>query len=219
MFTGIIEHAGKIIRVSPAGAGARIAVDLGPASEGVKPGDSVAVSGVCLTAAKVSGATAEFDAVAETLSRTTLGKKRPGDLVNIERALAAGARLGGHIVQGHIDGVAKAARVVKAENAWELHCAADRLLTEEMIEKGSVALDGVSLTIAGVDEKSFRVALIPTTLEATTLGRVKEGDELNVETDVLGKYVSALLRRMMEDKAPAKGKGLTREYLAEHGFI
>ena len=215
MFTGLVEHAGKIISTAPSGDGRRLKLDLGPCARGLKPGDSVAVSGVCLTVAQLSGARAAFDVVQETLSVTTLGLKRPGDRVNIERSLRLGDPLGGHIVQGHVDGIARAAEIRPGKNAWSVQFEAAPEILGQMIEKGSVAVDGVSLTIAGLSAGAFHVALIPTTLEATTLGALKVGDRVNIETDVLGKYVISLVSRMFaKGEAPASG-GL--EFLGEHG--
>jgi riboflavin synthase len=215
MFTGIIRHVGVVRAVRPAGSGRRPAIDLGPLAEGLRAGDSVAVAGACLTVAAINGSTAEFDVVAETLSRTTLGALRAGAKVNLERSLRVGDSLDGHFVQGHVDGLARV-KAVRRGGQWVVEFAAERELTDRMVPKGSVAIDGVSLTLVEVRDGLFSVALIPTTLAETTLSRLRVGDKVNVETDVIGKYV----RRCVEQFGPragAPGK-LTVEKLKEAGF-
>jgi len=197
MFTGLIEHAGRIAeRTALPDGSARLVVDLGPLAEGAAPGASIAVDGCCLTIVELRGARASFDAVPETLRRTTLGLRAPGDLVNLERALLPSARLGGHFVQGHVDGTATVARTVTGGRWAEWHLTLDDpALAVQVVEKGSIALDGISLTVAGCDGRgAFWVALIPETLARTTLGSKKESARVNVETDILGKYVQAMLR-------------------------
>jgi riboflavin synthase len=193
MFTGIVEGIGTVAAVEPRGGGARIEVRLGPLAEGLRVGDSVAISGCCLTIATLAGDRAAFDAIPETLSRTWLARLGAGDRVNLERALRAGAALGGHLVQGHVDGVARIAR--RDERAGEVRLAfeAPPALTDDMVEKGSVALDGVSLTLTAASPGRFEVALIPHTLAVTTLGERRAGDDLNVETDLIGKWVRRLV--------------------------
>ena len=213
MFTGIIQYVGTVRRVHPAGAGRRIRIELGPLAEGLAPGDSVAVNGACLTASAIDGAEAEFDAVAETVSRTTLGRLTAGAKVNLERALRAGQGLDGHIVQGHVDGAATLRRVRRGSD-WRLEFAAPAELIAQMVPKGSVAVDGVSLTLAGVERDSFSVAIIPTTLSETTLAGLREGEPVNVETDVIGKYVLSYLQRM----GGGGGGRLTMEKLRNAGF-
>lgn len=186
MFTGIVEKRGRIRK-----AGRRMAVDTGWTD--LVPGESIAVAGVCLTVARIDGPVAGFDLVPETLGKSTLGGLRPGAEVNLERALRAGDRLGGHVVQGHVDGtgvVARPGRRLRIESP----------LAERLVPKGSVAVDGVSLTVADLDPAAFEIALIPTTLRVTTLGRLRKGDRVNIETDVLLKRAPsgltlALLRR------------------------
>ena len=213
MFTGIIQHVGAVRSVRAVGAGRRIAVDLGPLAEGLALGDSVAVDGACLTACGLDGTLAEFDVAGETVRRTTLGAARPGTRVNLERALRLSGALDGHLVQGHVDGVAEIRRIDRSADQWTVEFAAPAALTDEMVEKGSVAIAGVSLTLTGVSGGGFAVALVPTTLRETTLADLAAGAKVNVETDLIGKYVRRYLRQM---SAPAGG--LTLEKLRDAGF-
>ena len=213
MFSGIIQHVGTVRRASCQGAGKRLAIDIGPLAEGLVRGDSVAVAGACLSLADSRGSVAEFDVMAETLARTTLGDLRDGEPVNLERSLRMGDGLEGHIVAGHVDGVARVAAVGRHEG-YILEFQAARELTDLMVPKGSVAIDGVSLTLTAVSETSFSVALVPITLEKTTLGQLAPGARANVETDVIGKYVLKYLRSIGEQS----GGGLTLEKLRHAGF-
>jgi riboflavin synthase len=217
MFTGMIKHVGRVIAARPVGSGRRLRLDLGPLAEGLKPGDSVAVNGLCLTAAVVAPPTAQFDVVAESLSCSTLGRLRNGDSVNLELALSAGGRFDGHVVQGHVDGLARVKRTSTAQ-PWITEFTASRDLVSQMVPKGSVAVDGVSLTLAGVEGDTFRVALIPTTLAETTLANLAVGDEVNIEVDILGKYIRHYLKQMSSDAPPAAPAGLTLEKLKQAGF-
>ena len=212
MFTGIIQHVGSVVSSSATVAGRRLRVDVGPLAAGLAHGASVAVDGACLTVAVLSGALADFDVVPETLARTTLGRLRPGSEVNLEPALAANGRLDGHLVQGHVDGLAELLGIERQGAEYRLRLGADRQLTDEMVAKGSVALAGVSLTLVDVQPERFAVALIPTTLEKTTLRRLRPGDRLNVELDVVGKYVRRQLQNML-----GQG-GLTLEKLRQAGL-
>jgi len=210
MFTGIIEAVAPVTAVEGPAA-RRLWLDLSalPACD-VAPGDSVAVDGACLTAAVVEGARAGFDVVTETLDRTTLGRLRAGMHVNVERALHASDRLSGHLVQGHIDGLGAVERLEPQPGQTVLHlCAPD--LVDQIVLKGSVAVAGVSLTVAALTESAFAVALVPFTLDHTTLGRLRPGDPVNIETDLIGKYVRAHLAR-------AAGQDLTADFLRQHGF-
>ncbi|HEU4448781.1 MAG TPA: riboflavin synthase [Gaiellaceae bacterium] len=190
MFTGIVREVGAVEAVEAGEARTRLRVraPLTAAASGV--GDSVSVNGVCLTAVAVEDGVLAFDAVPETLRRSSLGRLGAGDGVNLEPAVRAGEPLGGHIVQGHVDGVGRVRRV-EAEGL-EVEAPAD--LLRYCVEKGSIAVEGVSLTIASVTDGGFTVALVPHTREATTLGAVAEGDEVNLEADVLAKHVERLLR-------------------------
>lgn len=193
MFAGLVEGMGTVRTVRDEGPMRRLDIELGPLAEDVKVGDSIAVNGVCLTVAGLSGSRAGFDVVAETLDRTTLVELESGEAVNIERALRVGDRVGGHFVQGHVDGTGRVARVDRAEGETELHVSVAREMVGQMIMKGSIAIDGVSLTIAGLQETGFHVALVPYTLEVTTLNGLVAGDRVNIELDMLGKYVARLL--------------------------
>jgi riboflavin synthase len=192
MFTGIIRHVGAVKSVAGTAAGKRLVIDAGPLAAGIGLGDSVAVMGVCLTASAIAGPLVTFDVVPQTLATTTLGALTGGSRVNLEPALRASQALDGHLVQGHGDGVATVARIVRGHE-WRVTFAAARELTGMMVAKGSVAVDGVSLTLADVTADDFSVALIPTTLHETTLAAMAVGDKVNIETDVIGKYVLKFL--------------------------
>jgi riboflavin synthase len=201
MFTGIVEELGSVVALDrpAADAGAGTAPDAvltvaGPlATSDARPGDSIAVDGVCLTVTTVTDGEFTAEVMPETLRRTSLGSLLPGAPVNLERALPANGRLGGHVVQGHVDGVATLARRTPGPRWDDLEFSAPAALTRYVAEKGSVALAGVSLTVTWVSDDGFGVSLIPTTLAATTLGRLAPGDVVNVEVDVLAKYVERLL--------------------------
>lgn len=182
MFTGIIETTGRVRTVRKTAQGIRMEIDR---PWPVTAGASVAVSGVCLTAIEGSGLA--FDVVPETLSRTSLGGLRPGDPVNLERALKSGARFDGHIVQGHVDGMGVVESLSRKGGAVTLVVRAPGLM-DQIVPKGSITVDGVSLTIVDVENGRFSTALIPTTLRRTTLARLRKGDRVNLETDVLAKY-------------------------------
>lgn len=189
MFTGIIEETGKIISV---GAG-RIAVQAGKVLEGTKIGDSIAVNGVCLTVTTMTSSEFTADVMPETLNRTNLGSLGKGACVNLERAMAADGRFGGHIVSGHIDGTGTVSRHEKDGNAVWVYIAAPGSILNLIIEKGSIAIDGISLTVAKVNAVEFAVSVIPHTGEETTLLGKKAGDMVNLENDVIGKYVQKLM--------------------------
>ena len=216
MFTGIVERAGEVLSVAPRGEKTVLRVDLGPLAEGSRAGDSVSVAGTCLTlAGDPDKGAGSFEAVKETLSLTTLGALRPGSRVNLERALRVGDRMGGHFVQGHVDGVGTVRSMGGPEGAVVLSVSAPGAVLANLIHKGSVAVDGVSLTVASLDPEGFTVALVPHTLEVTTLGGLREGSRVNLEADLLGKWV----RRLMEEAGAARGPSITREELAEEGFV
>jgi len=193
VFTGIVETTGIVRDVRHHDRAARIAVEADRVLERSRIGDSVAVNGVCLTVTGVTGRTFEADLGAETLQRTTLGKLRPGDIVNLETPLTLGAPLGGHLVQGHVDGVGRVVRRWPEGEAWWLALTAPPAVARYIVEKGSIAVDGVSLTVASGDGDQFTVCLIPHTCAVTTLGRAQPGTEVNLEADVLAKYVERLV--------------------------
>jgi riboflavin synthase len=194
MFTGIVEELGEVVRITPtAGDSALVAVRGPLVTSDARHGDSIAVNGVCLTVVDAADGVFTADVMGETLRRSALGALRPGDPVNLERAAALGSRLGGHIVQGHVDGVGE---VTAREPAAQWETVRFRLpaaLARYVVEKGSVTVDGVSLTVAEVGPDWFAVGLIPTTLKLTTLGARRVGDPVNLEVDVLAKYVERLL--------------------------
>jgi riboflavin synthase len=195
MFTGIVEELGRTRSVEERAGGARLVVECATVNRDASAGDSVAVNGVCLTAVAVASDSLSFDLAGETLERSTLGRLRTGDSVNLERPLTLAARLGGHLVQGHVDDVAPVRSVDRNGAGASMRIALPRSLRPYVVERGSIAVDGVSLTVAAVDDEGFEVALIPHTLAATTLGERSPGDEVNLETDVLAKYVEGLTRR------------------------
>ncbi|MBI3830037.1 MAG: riboflavin synthase [Planctomycetes bacterium] len=218
MFTGLIEHIGAVAAFEKnAAGGARLGVDIGSLAEGTALGDSIAIDGCCLTVVSLDGSLASFDAVPETLKRTTLGALQAGAHVNLERALLPGKRLGGHFVQGHIDGTALVRKTVTGGRWAEWHLSLDDLnLAPQIVEKGSVAIDGISLTVAGCDGVGgFWVALIPETLARTTIGSKAEGASVNLETDILGKYVQAMLQPRGGEKPVSK---ISEEWLRDHGY-
>jgi riboflavin synthase len=213
MFTGIIEHVGTVKALKRAGDSAKLAVDIGPLGADAKVGASVAVSGACLTVTSISGSVASFDVSGETLERTTLGQLKTGDTVNLERAMRADSRMGGHFVQGHVDGIGKVRRIARRQNDWTFEFTAPDDLRAQIVEKGSVAVDGISLTAASITPEGFTVAVIPHTYENTTLGQRRAGDEVNIEADILGKYV----RQFTQGAKKGESK-ITPDFLERHGF-
>ncbi|MDU0293612.1 riboflavin synthase [Saccharothrix longispora] len=192
MFTGIVEELGEVVAVADLPDAARVTIAGPLVTSDAKHGDSIAVNGVCLTVVEVEGGAFTADVMRETLTRSSLAKVAEGDKVNLERAAAVGQRLGGHIVQGHVDGTGAVLAREKAEH-WEVvHIGLPPRLSRYVVEKGSITVDGVSLTVVDVSETEFSVSLIPTTLELTTLGRRSPGDTVNLEVDVVAKYVERL---------------------------
>jgi len=195
VFTGIVEAMGEVAEIAPQGRLVRLAVREPRLAREVRLGESVAVGGACLTIAEASPELLLFDAVAETLEKTALGDLAPGDRVNLERALRADARLDGHIVQGHVDGTGRVRDFRREGEDVRLFVDCEPAFARLLVEKGSVAVDGVSLTVVAVGEAGFDVALIPHTLAVTTLGSLSPGRRVNLEADVLGKYVLRYLER------------------------
>ena len=194
MFTGIVTAVGRVVAVHASGSARRLTIEAGAqAAAGSRIGDSVAVSGVCLTLAAVEGDRFDADLSAETLSRTTLGVLVPGSAVNLEPALAAGSALGGHLVSGHVDGVATVRGCREADGALQATVEAPAALARFIAEKGSVTLDGVSLTVGRVAGSSFEVTLVPHTRSVTTLGDLAAGRRLNLEVDLIARYLDRLL--------------------------
>ena len=193
MFTGIVEELGEVVALTATADAAELTVRGPLVASDARHGESIAVNGVCLTVIAVDGATFTADVMAETLRRSTLGGLARGDLVNLERAATLGSRLGGHLVQGHVDGVGTVVAREPAEH-WEgVRFALPEGLGRYLVEKGSITVDGVSLTVVAVDDDGFEVGLIPTTLAGTTLGSRKLGDPVNLEVDVIAKYVEKMV--------------------------
>ena len=193
MFTGIIEEIGRVKRISIAGKSGSLEIGAKKILGGTKVGDSIAVNGVCLTVTSLTESSFTADVMAETLRRSSLSSLSVGGGVNLERAMACDGRFGGHIVSGHIDGTGKISRMQKEENAVWVHIAASPEILNLIVEKGSIAIDGISLTVATVTESEFSVSVIPHTGEETTLLSKKAGDLVNLENDIIGKYVQKLL--------------------------
>ena len=197
MFTGIVEAVGTVVAVEPVGELLRLVVEAPALAAEARVGDSIAVRGACLTVTRASGGSIHFDAVRETILRTALADLAPGARVNLERALRADARLDGHVVQGHVDGVGRVRELRREGDDVRLFVACPAEVAEHLVPKGSVAIDGVSLTVVGAGEAAFDVALVPHTLAATTLGSLRPGDRVNLEADVLAKYVRRSVEKIL----------------------
>jgi riboflavin synthase len=213
MFTGLIEKICPVKSVRRSSGSMLLTIDLGQLAEKSKTGDSIAISGACLTIARLQGSLASFDVSAETLAKSTLGRLQPSSEVNIEQSLKANDRFGGHFVLGHVDGTAMVDAIEKSGDFANIKFAAKTELLDAMVIKGSVAVDGISLTIAAVDIKSFSVSIIPETLKRTTLGKAKIGDIVNIETDIIVKTI----KRQLDEILPKK-QSLTAEKLRQLGY-
>jgi riboflavin synthase len=196
VFTGIVEAVAEVVALEPRGVGVRLVVAAPAIAAEARLGDSIAVNGACLTVVRAAEGRVAFDAVKESLDRTALGGLRPGARVNLERALRADGRLDGHIVQGHVDETGRVRALRPAASDTRLSIDASPSFTDWLVEKGSVAVDGVALTVVAIDRGGFEVALIPHTLEVTTLSALAPGQRVNLEADVLGKYVRRFLARV-----------------------
>lgn len=214
VFTGIVEEVGSIVRVERGGEVLGLEIRAGFSPESVAPGDSVAVDGVCLTVTKSEQGVLRFDLSHETAGATTLRDRIAGDRVHLERALALGGRLGGHLVTGHVDGTGDLVRREPRGENLDLVLRAPAAVVPYLVPKGSVAIDGVSLTVNQPQGSLFRVTLVPHTLRQTTLGERRPGEALNLEADILGKYV-----RHFTGSAAGPGGGVDRQMLVEHGFL
>ena len=214
MFTGIIEEQGQIRSVSLGGNSGKISVRAEKVLEGTKVGDSIAVNGVCLTVVLLQKDGFTADVMAETVRRSNLGHLRPGDKVNLERAMAAGGRFGGHIVSGHIDGTGTIVSLRKEENAVWVGIRAEPEIMRLVIEKGSICIDGISLTVAAVGTDNFQVSVIPHTGEETTLLKKQQGEMVNLENDIVGKYVERLMGLREAENNHSQGS-LTMDQLKE----
>ena len=211
MFTGIIEERGIIKSIRAGGRSARVVISAAKVLEGLKIGDSLNTDGVCFTVTEFSPTSFTVDVMPETMLRSTFGKLKPGSSVNLERALRLSDRLGGHLVSGHIDGTGIISGIRKDENAVWLSIAAEEPILRYIVEKGSVAVDGISLTVVKVDSQAFVVSVIPHTQAETTVLTKKAGDAVNIECDIIGKYV---------EKLGSSGKGkINIDFLTENGFV
>ncbi len=210
MFTGIVEEVGSVVSIAARGTGALLEVSTGLPSAEIRVGDSLSVSGACLTVTEMRAGRFFADVSAETMSRTTLRSMKNGARVNLERAMSAAGRLDGHLVYGHVDGTGTVREIRTAGDSRVFHISADLSIMRYVVFKGAVAVDGVSLTISAVHPGGFEVTLIPFTLDRTTFGGIRPGDRVNVETDIVGKYVL----RFLELKDP----GISKDFLKKHGF-
>lgn len=219
MFTGIIEEIGSLRRRTDGGEWGSLVIQAKSVLDGAKLGDSIAVNGVCLTVTKLLPDGFSADVMMETLKRTSLGDLKSGSAVNLERALTLSTRLGGHIVSGHIDGVGTISSMAKEGNSIRLTISADTVLLNQILEKGSIAIDGVSLTVIDVTSQTFSVGIIPHTGGNTILLGKKPGDRVNLETDIIGKYVYRFLSTKDDThKTQSTSPALTMDFLIQNGF-
>lgn len=219
MFTGIVEEMGVLKSIRKGPHSAMLEIQAGVVLEDIHLGDSIAVNGVCLTATSFTSTSFTADVMHETLNRSSLANLRPGSRVNLERAMAANGRFGGHIVAGHVDGVGKVLRAWQDDNAIWYTIGTSSQVLRYVVEKGSITIDGISLTVAKVTDTDFSISAIPHTVAVTALQDRKPGDTVNLETDIIGKYVEKLLTttpaQLEESK---KESGITRDFLTRYGF-
>ncbi|MCI6858223.1 MAG: riboflavin synthase [Eubacterium sp.] len=220
MFTGIIEEVGEIRTIKKGANSAVITINAKTVLEDIHLGDSIALNGVCLTVVDIGRNSYSVDVMHETLRRTNLGELKSGSKVNLERAMAADGRFGGHIVAGHVDGTGKIRSMKKDDNAIWITVDTSKEILKYIISKGSITIDGISLTVADVDDKSFSVSIIPHTGMHTTLLMKKPGDTVNLENDMVGKYVEKLLRygEVPAEEKEEKKSGITMDFLIKNGF-
>ena len=216
MFTGIIEELGVIKKITKGVNSEKLLIQCNKVLEETKLGDSICTNGVCLTVTDINDHSFQADVMTETLLRSNLGNLTLGSEVNLERALTLSSRLGGHIVSGHIDGVGKIVSLKRIDNSIEVTIEAKLSILKYIIEKGSITIDGISLTVTYVDNKAFKVCIIPHTGENTILLKKKVGESVNLECDILGKYVERLLSFKVEEK---KKSNISEGFLRENGFI
>lgn len=218
MFTGIIEETGRVVSIKKGVKSSVLQIEGNVIFQDLKIGDSVAVNGVCLTAAKIVGHSFFADVMSETLKRSSLGEAKPNSIVNLERAMAANGRFGGHIVSGHIDGTGIISKTEREDNAVWYTIKAPEKLMRYIVEKGSIAIDGISLTVAKAGREEFAVSVIPHTMQETTLAAKGMGQIVNLENDVVGKYIERFLEWGKEGKPEEEKGGITMEFLANAGF-
>ncbi len=223
MFTGLVQALGILSRVSQPGIGKRFTVSLSElAHAAIKPGDSICMNGVCLTVVTIANGNVQFDVITETLNRSTLGEKQIEDRLNLELSLRPDSYLGGHFVQGHVDAVGCVTAIQSQTENWRITIEVPTEHMAAIVPKGSIAIDGVSMTIAEVENNRFTIAVIPTTLHNTTLGHLKVGDRVNIETDILARTVVHWLnlqRQTRSVSASSPTGGITMEKLIESGFV
>lgn len=217
MFTGLVEELGNVRTLSRGAHSIRLTIGAEKVLSDVKTGDSIAVDGACLTVVEFSAKSFTVDIMPETFDRTTLSSRKPGDFVNLERTLRVGDRLGGHIVSGHVDAIGTIVSITPRDNANILRIRFPENLSPFVIPQGSVTLDGVSLTVVNCGTDWFEVSLIPHTWDVTVLSRKKAGDRVNVETDVLGKYIHRMLQS--DRRVRTSGSVIGEEFLSKHGFL
>ena len=218
MFTGIIEETGKLRSLQKGSDSCVIAVSCQTVLEGTKVGDSIAVNGICLTVTNLLSDSFTADVMNETLNRSSLGNTRPGECLNLERAMAADGRFGGHIVSGHIDGTGVIREIRKDANAVWYVIETEPDILRYIVEKGSIAIDGISLTVAKLDNTSFQVSVIPHTRAVTALTERTVGSVVNLENDIIGKYVEKLIKPYQPNDTAATSGGISMEFLAQNGF-
>ncbi len=217
IFTGIIEELGVVKSIAINGTSGCITIKAQKVLEGTQLGDSIAVNGTCLTVTSINSDGFSADVMAETVRRTSLSQVGKGDLVNLERAMILNGRFGGHIVSGHIDGTGTITKYTKEENAIWVTIKAPEEILDLIVEKGSICIDGISLTVATVSDRDFQVSIIPHTAKETTLIHKKVGSLVNLENDIVGKYIEKLMENKQEEKSK-KASGLTMEMLEEYGI-
>ncbi|WP_372751773.1 riboflavin synthase [Labilibaculum sp.] len=217
MFTGLIEEIGNIKSIKRGGKSIRLMVSASKILDDVKVGDSIATNGICLTVVNFDSKGFSADVMPETMSRTSFEQLRPGSKVNLERAVRVGDRLGGHMVSGHVDGLGEVLAKEHDDNAIWVSIAAPKNILKYIVEKGSVAIDGISLTVAYVDEKMFKVSIIPLTQEDTTLTSKRKGDKVNLECDMTAKYIEKFML-YRDEEAKQKKSDISMNFLKENGF-
>jgi len=218
MFTGLIEEIGSIKSIQGGGKSIRLTVSARKIMDDVKLGDSIATNGICLTVVSFNSTGFSADVMPETMSRTNFGLLGAGSRVNLERALRVGDRMGGHMVSGHIDGLGEVVGREQDDNAIWVSIAAPGNILKYIVEKGSVAIDGISLTVAYVDEKIFKVSIIPLTQEDTTLTSKKKGEKVNLECDMTAKYIEKFMLHRDEESAQVEKSDISMNFLKENGF-
>ncbi|MFI4910621.1 MAG: riboflavin synthase [Sedimentisphaeraceae bacterium JB056] len=217
MFTGLVEKIGTVTSLRKSGNGMIIRIDVGDLSRNISIGDSVAVNGVCLTATSISGVNVDFDVSLETLNSSTTGSLKSSDKVNLELAMSANGRFGGHIVQGHVDGIGIVKNIKESNGFYELSVSLNNDMMKYIVKKGSISVSGISLTIASVLDDGFTVAVIPVTWQDTILQYMKPGDKVNIEADLIVKTIRAQLTQMLQDDS-GNNNSLTLDKLKQMGF-